>query len=244
MPRESVSAICLDAGGTLLYCDPSPPEIYAEHLSRFGRPVTTDEVAAAFRQAWIEMQHRTAPGVDRYGSMEGGERAWWGAFVRSVVERLDHDAAWQPLLHELYEAFSSPNIWRTYGDTIPALSALRQLGVPLAVVSNWDRRLLRILEDLDLTPYFDAITISSLEGIEKPDPEIFRRALRRLGAKAPGAIHVGDSPDEDYRGAADAGLTPVLIDRAGSYAGEGYRSISSLVELIDLVDHGSLHVQR
>lgn len=242
MPRESVSAICLDAGGTLLYCDPSPPEIYAEHLSRFGRPVSADEVAAAFQSAWVEMQHRTAPGVDRYGSVGGGERAWWGAFVRSVIERLSHDAAWQPLLHELYEAFSRPDIWRTFRDTKPALTALRRLGVPLAVVSNWDRRLLRILDDLELTPSFDTVTVSSLEGVEKPDPEIFRRTLRRLGAQAATTIHVGDSPEEDYRGALDAGMTPVLIDRSGCYEGEEYRSISSLEQLLDLVDRGSLRV--
>lgn len=236
MPRATVSAFCLDAGGTLLYSNPPPPMIYAEHLSRFGRPVSVDEVAVAFRDAWVEMQHRTAPGIDRYGSMVGSEMAWWGAFVRSVIERLEHDAPWQPLLAELYAAFSSPDIWRTYPDTVPTLMALEKLGIPMAVVSNWDRRLLRILDDLELTPYFATVTVSSLEGVEKPNPEIFRRTLHRLDTDTSRAIHVGDSPEEDYRGAAAAGLTPLLIDRAGAHTGGGYRTIASLEELLDLVE--------
>ena len=36
MAREAITAVCLDAGNTLLYCDPPPPVIYADHLSRHG----------------------------------------------------------------------------------------------------------------------------------------------------------------------------------------------------------------
>ena len=234
----------LDAGGTLLYCDPPPPVIYAEHLSRFGRPVTVDEVDVAFRQAWTEMQRRTALGIDRYGSLVGGEYAWWGAFVRSVIDLLRHDAPWQPLLAELYARFARADIWRTYPDARPAVAALRERGVRLAVVSNWDRRLLRILDQLHLTPHFDAIAVSSLEGVEKPDPEIFRRALLRLEVAPGQAVHVGDSPHEDYHGAASAGLTPLLIDRVGRYEGQSYRTIASLEALVEIVESGSLHVAR
>jgi putative hydrolase of the HAD superfamily len=238
MPGPTVAAICLDAGGTLLHCDPPPPVIYAEHLSRFGRPVVADEVAIAFRQAWFEMQRRTAPGVDRYGTLVGGEYAWWGAFVRTVLQRLRHDAPWEPLLDALYRAFARADIWRTFPDTLPALTGLRQRGVALAVVSNWDRRLLGILDGLELTPFFTALCVSSLEGVEKPGAEIFHRALRRLGLDASESIHVGDSPFEDYDGAAAAGLTPLLIDRTGRYEGQSYRTIASLEALVEIVDKG------
>jgi putative hydrolase of the HAD superfamily len=152
-----------------------------------------------------------------------------------VLRRLDHDAAWEPLLDELYAAFSRAEVWRAFPDTRPALSALSERGVALAVISNWDRRLPRILDDLELTGYFATITVSSLEGVEKPDPEIFRRTLDRLGVAPQQALHVGDSSREDCEGAAEAGLQSVLIDRYGLFPDEPWPRIASLAELLDLV---------
>ncbi|MEE4270288.1 MAG: HAD-IA family hydrolase [Thermoanaerobaculales bacterium] len=230
-----ITAICFDAGNTLLYCDPSPGEIYAEALSRHGRTVTNDEVAPVFAAAWADLQEDTPPGIDRYGSVPGGEAQWWGAFVREVLRRLDHDAAWEPLLAELYAAFSRPEIWQAYPETRATLSALRRAGLRSAVISNWDRRLPKILADLELTPSFDTVTVSSIEGMEKPAAAIFESTLARLGVDAAQALHVGDSPLEDYEGAAAVGMTPVLIDRPGAFVGNGYRRIGSLDELLTMV---------
>ena len=69
----------------MIYCDPSPGEIYAHHLSRLGRPVRAEEVGPVFREAWAELQRRTVPGQDRYNSVPGGEIGWWGEFVREVL---------------------------------------------------------------------------------------------------------------------------------------------------------------
>jgi putative hydrolase of the HAD superfamily len=227
-------AICFDAGNTLLYCDPSPAEIYARHLSRYGPPVRADEVEPAFRSAWEEMQHRTAGDRDRYSSYDGGERAWWGAFVREVLERLDHPAPWQSLLDDLWSAFLDPGLWQVFPETVPTVSRLGARGLRLAVISNWDRRLPDILSALALDRYFEVISVSSIEGVEKPSPEIFERTLARLGVSARDAVHVGDSPHDDYHGAQEAGLTPILIDRANLFNNHSYRRISSLAALLDM----------
>jgi len=85
------------------------------------------------------------------------------------------------------------------------LARLRALGLELAVVGNWDRRLPEHLERLGLAPYFSAIVTSAEAGAAKPDPGPFALALGRLGVAAGRALHVGDSPaDED--GARAAGL--------------------------------------
>jgi putative hydrolase of the HAD superfamily len=229
------SAITLDAGNTLLFCDPPPPEIYARHLTRYGRPVTACEVAPVFAEAWAEMQQRTPVGADRYSSHPGGERAWWGAFVREVLRRLSHSAPWQPLLEDLYAAFAAADVWHPYPEAISTLSRLREVGIPLAVISNWDRRLPEILDNLGFSEFFGVVSVSSVIGFEKPSIEIFKCTLDGLGVSASGTIHVGDSPLDDYRGAERAGLVPVLIDRQGLFADNGYRRIESLSELVDLV---------
>ncbi len=235
MPRARYSAVTFDAGNTLLYCDPPPPVIYAHHVSRYGPSVAPDEAARVFGEAWADMQRRTPTGQDRYGSHPAGEREWWGAFVREVLLRLDHPAPWQQLLDDLYEAFSRPDVWQLFPDTRDTLHRLSEQSIRLAVISNWDRRLPEILGHLAIDGSFDVITVSSLEQLEKPSTEIFHRTLRRLSVAPERAIHVGDSPREDYQGSEDAGMTPVLIDREGVFAKGGYRRIERLDSLVDLV---------
>ena len=232
MTVNGFTAVTFDAGGTMIYSDPSPGEIYAHHLSRHGRPVRAEDVGPVFRDAWADMQRRTSPGQDRYSSVPGGELAWWGAFVREVLRRLGHDARWEPLLADLYEAFCDRSVWKVFPETVATLSELRSRGVRLAVISNWDRRLPEILRSLDLYDMFDTVTVSSIEGCEKPAPEIFCRTLERIDVDASSTIHIGDSPLEDYGGAENAGMGAVLIDRQGLFREEAYRRISSLEEVL------------
>jgi putative hydrolase of the HAD superfamily len=234
MLDRRLTAICFDAGNTLLYAHPSPPEIYAEAMSNLGRPVEPDEVGPAFADAWAEMQQRTPPGQDRYSSLAGGERAWWGSFLRQVLERLEHDAPWQHLLDDLYAAFSRADVWRLFPEVKRTLQVARDRGLRLAVVSNWDHRLPEILAQLELDDFFEVVTVSALEGIEKPAPEIFTRTLDRLSVPASTTLHVGDSPREDYQGAEEAGLAALLIDRRRLFVDQDFRRIEALDELLDL----------
>ncbi len=188
-----------------------------------------------FREVWLQMQQATPPGRDRYSSYPGGERAWWGAFVREVLCHLDHPAPWHVLLDELYEAFRRADVWQVYPDAPGTLQQLAERRLRLAVVSNWDRRLAEILDRLAIAQFFDTIAVSSLEGVEKPAPEIFRRALGRLEVVPALAIHVGDSPRDDYLGAQAAGLTPVLVDRGRLHDDACYRRIERLDGLIELL---------
>ena len=56
---------------------------------------------------------------------------------------------------------------------------------------------------------FDTVLISDAEGVSKPDPEIFRRALERLGVDAAHACYIGNHPEVDVAGARAAGLKAV-----------------------------------
>jgi putative hydrolase of the HAD superfamily len=86
-----------------------------------------------------------------------------------------------------------------------ALARLRGLGLELAVVGNWDRRLPEHLERLGIASFFGTIVTSAEAGAAKPDPRPFLLALERLGVGRDRALHVGDSP-ADEEGARAAGL--------------------------------------
>ena len=119
---------------------------------------------------------------------------------------------------------------------MPALAALRALGSPLGIVSNFDSRVLRILEGLDLARWFESVTLSSQVGATKPDRAIFARALAHHGVDAARALHVGDSPAEDCEGARAAGLRAVLIDRSGRHASRpDLVRVDSLLQLAGIV---------
>jgi len=223
-----IRVVAFDAGNTLLHSEPPPPVIYARHMSRLGRPVDPAEAAGVFADVWSAMQLEHRPGTDRYHAFPGGERGWWLEFVRRVVRELDHDAPVEPLFEALYRAFTDPAIWAVYPDVRPALGALRDAGYRLAVISNWDTRLPRLLEDVGLARWFETITVSAVEGVEKPSPAIFRTTAERMGVESSEMLHVGDSPREDYHGAREAGLVAVLLDRRGIFSGNGFRTVPSL----------------
>jgi len=235
-----ITAISLDAGNTLLHADPAPAELYARVLSDLGRQVTAEEVRPAFVEVWNELQGETPEGEDRYGACPGGEREWWGRFVRRVLRRLDHPAPWREALDRLYEAFSRPELWRVYPEVPRVLGELRNRGLALAVTSNWDSRLPAILRGLGLSSHFDVLTISTLVGHEKPGREIFLRTAQALRREPGEILHVGDSPRDDYRGARGAGMVPLLLDRSGLFSGNGYRTVPDLEAVLAVLDE--LHV--
>jgi putative hydrolase of the HAD superfamily len=231
---SQLKAVLVDVGGTLIEAFPPPPAVYAATLSRYGPPVTSEAVAPVFELVWQEMTQEHPRGLDRYHLLKGGERAWWGKFLREVLRRLGHPAPWEPVLEELFTAFARPEAWRVFPEVPRVLAKLRERKLLVAAVSNWDLRLPALLSGLGLLPYLDELTVSSLEGVEKPNPEIFLRTLARLGVQPEEATHWGDSPLDDYRGAEACGIQPVLIDRHGLFF-DSYVRARHLEEAYELV---------
>src|SRR5207237_7048489 len=83
----------------------------------------------------------------------------------------------------------------------------------LMVISNFDGRLRFILEHLGISKFFSHIFISSELGADKPDPEIFRRALKFVRLKPNQVLHVGDDAERDWKAATAAGLSIFQLDR-------------------------------
>ncbi len=96
----------------------------------------------------------------------------------------------------------------------PALAALRRAGIPLGLVSNIlyepPGAVRALLRRLGIARYFRAIVLSCELAWAKPSPRPFRAALRTMGARPAGAIHVGDL-GSDLLGARRAGMTGVRL---------------------------------
>ncbi len=118
-----------------------------------------------------------------------------------------------------------------YPDVVPTLERLKSEGYTLGLVSNAPPGTVGVIETLGLRRYLPTIVVSGVVGVSKPNPEIFRIALRDAGAEAAEALHVGDVYDADVLGARNAGIKGLLIDRDGSQAGLDCPRVSTLSEI-------------
>ncbi len=211
--REAVRAVSLDATGTLFHC-PELGGIYSRVLARHGVEVAPAEAARLIRLVWSELDCRGEPASDRFASHPGGAEGWWRRFLERFCEHLGAPPPSRFASAELFDRFARADAWRLFADVPEALAALRGRGLRLAVVSNWDRRLPRLLERLGLE--FETVVYSEEVGVEKPHPAIFERAFGELAVPAGALLHVGDSRLHDLEGAIGAGAQALLLDRSGA----------------------------
>jgi putative hydrolase of the HAD superfamily len=217
MARLRYPLVLFDAGDTLVAPRESFGAVYARVLGTLGVALPAADLERGLRLCWAETNRAIEPGVDRYAMDGGGENAYWLRFVAGTLARTpgaprDETFA-ASALAPLREAFRDPDSWQVFDDVLPVLSALREAGARLAIVSNWDSSLPTLLERLGLASWFDTIVVSHLEGMEKPRPELFLRAVARLGGSPDEALHVGDVPELDGAGATAAGIASVIVDR-------------------------------
>ena len=100
-----------------------------------------------------------------------------------------------------------PSACSLFPDAAQTLTSLRAAGLRLGLITNGSVRMQdRKLKCLALESAFDSVLISDAEGVSKPDPEIFRRALERLDTRPDRSAFVGDHPEVDVSGARSAGM--------------------------------------
>ena len=140
------------------------------------------------------------------------------------------------LADTLYRAFTDRTNYASFDDVGSALEALRDAGLQLGLISNYEAWLEDLLLDLELTSLLSVRVVSGIEGVEKPDPAIFHLALQRIGLPASDVVYVGDVPDFDIDPAAAVGMFPVLIDRRGRHPDFPGPRVSDLRQLPALLE--------
>jgi putative hydrolase of the HAD superfamily len=95
---------------------------------------------------------------------------------------------------------------RIFDDVAACVAALARQGVRMGIVSNGFEEDVLGWPQCALAPKFECAVFSCKEGVAKPDPEIYMRALHRLGVKPAHAVYIGDGGDNELVGAEQAGL--------------------------------------
>jgi len=222
----SVKAVLFDAVETLIRPWPSVGSVYARAAAGCGLRYPKRTLEAAFLPAYRELFPERFYGRSAVQTSEARERRWWARVVARTFERAGYDTPSAAVIAAGLEAFSRGDAWRPTSGAVETLHTLKARGLKIALVSNFDGRLHRVVAELGLKPFFGAVIVSSEAGWAKPSPRIYANALAALGVEPGEALMVGDRPKEDVAGATAAGLQALLYDPGGRFPGPG--SISDL----------------
>jgi putative hydrolase of the HAD superfamily len=226
---NGIRAIVFDAVGTLIKPVPSVAETYTSAASRQGVVIRPAEVRERFQHHFQNRGEHAGNGL--FSTDEATERRRWRAIVGGVLAEVpDPDRAFD----ELWDHFSHSGSWRCFPDVEPTLGGLADAGISVCVGSNFDSRLRCVVHGLpELEPWVDSLVISSEVGYRKPHPLFFEAVCNHLGQPAHQVLCVGDDSENDVRGAIRAGLSGILIDRAGNRPADlpHVRVLTALVEM-------------
>lgn len=216
-----VGAVLFDAVATLIRPWPSVGSVYARAAAAHGCRCPARALEAAFAPAYRELSPERFFGRAGLQTSEPRERRWWGRVVVRTFERAGCGTPGPAVVAAALEAFSRGAAWRLTPGAVESLRQLAAGDLKLALVSNFDARLHRVVAELGLRPCFTAVVVSSETGWAKPSPRIYAAALDALGVRPDQALMVGDRPREDIAGAAAAGLRALLYDPRGERPGPG-----------------------
>jgi putative hydrolase of the HAD superfamily len=229
----TIKAVFFDAAGTLIKPARRVGESYALMARKYGIDASTAEIADAFRAHFSKAPPLAFPNAS-HSEIDALERGWWKALVRNVFNATNGFDGFDEYFDELFTYFSQPESWTLYPEVVETLDGLKSRGISLDVISNFDSRLITILDGLGVRQWFDEVFISSRVGYAKPDRRIFEAALNSHRLSPDSALHVGDGLVNDFHGAIDAGLKGVLLDRGGEHDSIHSPRIASLKELLPL----------
>ncbi len=229
----TIQTVFLDAGGVLV--TPNWARV-AETMGRHGVAVSAPTLASA------ELHAKRQLDAEFNGKLPAARSDGWSYFGLVLEHaRVPHTAAVDEAFADLREYDARWNLWEHVPEgVVPALDRLRELRLTLVVVSNTNGTLKALLERIGLAPRVDLVIDSFEEGVEKPDPRLFRIAIDRAGARLESTVHVGDLYCVDVMGARAAGVRAVLLDAANLSPDADCVRIRSLGELADRLQDETL----
>jgi putative hydrolase of the HAD superfamily len=217
-------AVIFDLFGTLV--DDSPPAAYAEFLATLAHRLGADP--DRFRTVWAanDVARYTQPIEACFESICGelgiSDRARIEAALAHRVEHMRRILVPRP-------------------DAEETLRALRERGFLLGMISNASGEVSELWAETPFATLFDAVLFSADERLMKPDRRLYERMAERLEVVPEDCLFVGDGAYRELQGAAEAGMTPVLIraphdewEHEGTIGWDGPR-VSSLREVLALV---------
>ncbi|WP_145410616.1 HAD family hydrolase [Paenibacillus xylanexedens] len=215
-----IKGILFDLDGTLLDREQSLIAFIRNQYHRIQAFQSVDE--PIFLQRFIEL--------DQKGYV------WKDKVYQALINEFNLDLNWDELLEDYIQSFQYHCIG--FPGLIETLNYLKDKQMKLGIITNgFGRFQMNNIKGLHIDHYFDGIFISEIEGLRKPDINLFNRALDRLGLEPQESIFVGDHPVNDVDASIHAGMRGIW--KEDDYFGKpstNYMSIKDLVEIKSIIE--------
>lgn len=188
---EMIKAVIFDLDGTLLNRDESVNVFVNRQYDRL-KNLIGHIPKAKYVKRFIELDNRGYVWKDK-------------VYQQLVDEFKITEITWEELLEDYINEFKNNCI--PFPNLVSMLEELRSNNIVLGMITNGKGQFqMDNIKALGIKKYFEIILISEWEGIKKPDPQIFNRALERLNVSPNESLYVGDHPDNDVKAAQNVGM--------------------------------------
>jgi len=207
-----IKAVFFDFYNTLVDYDPPREETQSRLLGELGIKISPQELLRPIMVAddFLSKEH-SRQSLGKRSKEE--TMALYGQYHGIILREAGLEAA-PELIASILKRWMTLDLKMTlYDDVAPALDKLKELGLTLGLISNVDRDISAVYEELGLAKWLGVTITSQAVGFNKPHPEIFQAALKEAGVQPAEAIYVGDQYQIDVVGANGAGMRSILIDR-------------------------------
>jgi len=229
----TIKAVLFDLGGTLIKFDVvHPGEIFQRILGSLGISRSLDEAKIAFLNA--EKEAKDLNLLSSFGKMDREE--YWNQWDSLVLKHLG--IAENVELARIVQSkwFDFVN-FTLYPEVRKVLMELQQRELKLGLISNsYEEEIKLVLEKANLEKAtFDIIVgVDTIKRV-KPNPDIFKHAINNLDVKPEETIFVGNHIEADYKGAENAGIHALLIDRTEKQQSD-LKTIKDLKEILSQIN--------
>lgn len=199
-----MDVVTFDFHDTLVFMKKRDYEIISEYTN-----VPTD----ICRENWRIVEQRLQIARQKGEWPPQNQNDWLVKLYDLYLKELGVQASSAILVEKVHDLFSSSASYALFPETKYVLDILKKSGLSIGILSNTDIPLLSILNDLGIGSYTDSALSSRTLGIEKPSKQPFSKIIENLQSSFEKTIHVGDNIEENARGAANAGMHPILISR-------------------------------
>ncbi|MBL3646017.1 HAD family hydrolase [Bacillus sp. RHFB] len=186
-----INAVIFDLDGTLLNRDASLQKFIDgqyERLNKWIGHIPKEKYTSRF----IELDCRGYVWKDKVYQQLAGEFDITGI-------------TWEDLLQDYISQFKNSCV--PFPNLVSMLEKLRSNNLVLGMITNGKGQFqIDNIRALGIKKYFETILVSEWEGIKKPDPQIFERALEQLNVSPNESIFVGDHPKNDVNAAQNVGM--------------------------------------
>ena len=232
MSEARVELVVFDLDGTLFDHHGAARAGVSAWLSRLR--IAADEQTLSL---WFDAEERFVAAWNR-GELDWQEQR--RARIRHVLASLGHESGDDDAVDASFAIYleSYERAWRAFDDVVPALRAIADAGLRVAVLTNGaDYQQRAKLAACGLTGRTGPLFSSDAIGAAKPDPRAYRHVCEQLDVDPSRAVNVGDRYDIDVIAARNAGLNAVHLDRDNQHSADDPTRIRTLDELSRVLGH-------